>query len=315
MRLHNRGQEVAIYVAGEQDGEFNPGDYFLFYGQNPRSKYTDTNVYWLTWNEGAHGLRMQERHGAPAQVLPVSAGFTRTVHLEAKPAIPQRAGERPGSGSLVLAHPARPGKWGNPHQLPGQPRPGLQPAGSATIKGLFKSFSATPRHHTQVLVNNHLVYDAYWPSLAQHSFSARFPQSYLIEGTNGSRWPSPEMRRSLPIRCSLTGWSWITPAVYTATDDEMPFLGQAGDREYQLDGFSTASLQIFDITTPEQPARITGAMSSRLGEPTRLASSKTWPARGAFWRLAEDRLRTPVKIFEDAASDLHRQCSTAQITS
>ena len=311
LRLHNRGQEAAIYVAGEQDGQFNPGDFFLFYGQNPRSKYTDTNVYWLTWNEGADGLRMQARLGTPAQALPVSGSFTRTVHLEQN--LLYRSAQVSGPDLdrwywRILPDPVsgatRTGFEVSLDQVSSQPV-------SATLRGLFKSFSATPRHHTQVLVNNHLVYDTYWPSLAEHSFTSRFPQSFLIEGTN---WITVVQPRDAPITADTLFINWLEldyARRYTAADDEMPFLGHAGDREYQLDGFSTASMQIFDVTAPEQPARITGAVIELLGETYQARFQQNLAGEGRFVALSEARLRTPVKIFEDAASDLRASANGA----
>ncbi|MCB0491899.1 MAG: hypothetical protein KDC93_05730, partial [Cyclobacteriaceae bacterium] len=59
----NHLQEIAITVIGESDGQFNSGDYILFYGQNPdkhfydvdkqifhfeNNLYTDKNYYFLT---------------------------------------------------------------------------------------------------------------------------------------------------------------------------------------------------------------------------------------------------------------------------
>jgi hypothetical protein len=311
LRLHNRGQEVALYVAGEQDDEFNPGDYFLFYGQNPRSKYTNTNVYWLTWNEGAPGLHMQERDGAPDQVLPVSAGFTRTVHLEEN--LLYRSAQVSGPDLdrwywRILPDPVS-GATRTSFQV-SLDQVSSEPA-SATIKGLFKSFSATPRHHTQVLVNNHLVYDAYWPSLAQHSFSARFPQAYLIEGTNVITVAQP---RDAPITADTLFINWLEldyTRMYTATNDEIQFLGQAGEREYQLGGVSADSLQIFDITTPERPVRISGAEVQLVGAAYQARLQQNLAGEGRFLALSQDRLRTPSQIFEDASSDLHSSLNGA----
>ncbi len=78
--------ENAIYVQGEDDGKFDPGDYLLFYGRsvrgfayNPATRslehylhhYTETNVYWLTYG-GAAGKRMalQQSETIPATFVP-----------------------------------------------------------------------------------------------------------------------------------------------------------------------------------------------------------------------------------------------------
>ena len=59
----NHLQEIAITVVGESDGKFNPGDYILFYGQNPdkhsydidkgtfryeKNLFTEKNYYFIT---------------------------------------------------------------------------------------------------------------------------------------------------------------------------------------------------------------------------------------------------------------------------
>ena len=78
--------ENAIYVQGEQDGKFDPGDYLLFYGRSVRGfvynaatrtlehylhHYTESNVYWLTYG-GAAGKRMALQHSdiSPATFVP-----------------------------------------------------------------------------------------------------------------------------------------------------------------------------------------------------------------------------------------------------
>ena len=48
LQIHNRGQEIAITVTGSQDGTFDGGDAVRFYGQGLDTKYSSTNVYWLT---------------------------------------------------------------------------------------------------------------------------------------------------------------------------------------------------------------------------------------------------------------------------
>ena len=62
-RLLNQGAEVPIYVFGEGDGIFSPGDYILFYGQKVNTRYTATNIYWLSWGAG-NGMRMAAQNGA-----------------------------------------------------------------------------------------------------------------------------------------------------------------------------------------------------------------------------------------------------------
>lgn len=52
IRLLSQGQEIPIYVHGEEDGSLGINDYILFYGQaHLESRFTYRNVYWLVWGQ------------------------------------------------------------------------------------------------------------------------------------------------------------------------------------------------------------------------------------------------------------------------
>ncbi|MEQ9165402.1 MAG: type IX secretion system sortase PorU [Fulvivirga sp.] len=70
---YNDPQQLAIWVEGEADGKFNPGDYILFYAEDGDSysfdgseltynhnPYADENYYYIT-SSGANGLRIQSQ--------------------------------------------------------------------------------------------------------------------------------------------------------------------------------------------------------------------------------------------------------------
>ncbi len=101
VKLYNKGSEVPVYFVGQQDGTFDNGDYFDFYGQRSYggvtqvydhlnnkaytldeyfNEYSDTNIYWVDWG-GAFGARYSEfSFSSPT---PNSAtSFNDFVHLE-----------------------------------------------------------------------------------------------------------------------------------------------------------------------------------------------------------------------------------------
>ena len=80
-QMHNQGKEIAIYVVGEEDGVFDTGDTILFYGQGMNTKYTNTNVYWLTWGV-ANGRRTPVLDGTPGGTAAVPSYFQTTRHVE-----------------------------------------------------------------------------------------------------------------------------------------------------------------------------------------------------------------------------------------
>ncbi len=110
LHMTNQGLDVAVEVVGEGDGQFDPGDSVLFYGQRLRGdllaskhtaeaddwlilngwqpkfnakmveKYTDENVYWLEAGT-TPGLRMTSLDGTPAGA-PAADYYTATVRAE-----------------------------------------------------------------------------------------------------------------------------------------------------------------------------------------------------------------------------------------
>ncbi len=91
-------RELAIYVAGENDGVFNSSDYILFYGWSVNNwdydsvnnqynhytnNYTTQNVYWLTWGGSFPNKRMTVKDGSLADSNPVMVDKTKArLHLE-----------------------------------------------------------------------------------------------------------------------------------------------------------------------------------------------------------------------------------------
>jgi hypothetical protein len=97
LRLTSRGQEIPLYFKGGEDGIFDPGDYFEFWGSRNEKTFldkypdvymdpfTDINVYWLEESSGS-GLRMAEESGAltvtnkSQYIVPFS--FNEELHFE-----------------------------------------------------------------------------------------------------------------------------------------------------------------------------------------------------------------------------------------
>lgn len=88
--------ENAIHVEGESDGQFNSGDYILFFGKgvqgisyDPLGKtlrhyihhYSRVNYYWITFG-GANGKRMAQQPTPSAAPTVVPSKFTDAVFVE-----------------------------------------------------------------------------------------------------------------------------------------------------------------------------------------------------------------------------------------
>ncbi|NOY78289.1 MAG: type IX secretion system sortase PorU [Calditrichaeota bacterium] len=91
--------ENAIYVSDGQDGHFDEGDYLLFYGKSvsgwdydPKdgtrpwkhyiNPYTSQNIYWITFNDGIPGKRIQAVSAPPNAALPERTEFAGHIFWE-----------------------------------------------------------------------------------------------------------------------------------------------------------------------------------------------------------------------------------------
>jgi hypothetical protein len=94
LRLLNKGYEIPVYFKGAQDGKFDSGDYFEFWGEMNKSNFiqqypdiysdpfSDVNVYWLE-SSNQYGLRMVEESGALIDNgLYIPYQYTETIHCE-----------------------------------------------------------------------------------------------------------------------------------------------------------------------------------------------------------------------------------------
>ncbi|NVJ85811.1 MAG: transporter [Algoriphagus sp.] len=92
LSLYHRGKEVALYIEGEADGQFDEGDFIAFYGlrndgtldsalyrdiipSNPYyNTHSDSTAFFLTVNSNRTGKRM-ERRLAPPNTLPQISNY------------------------------------------------------------------------------------------------------------------------------------------------------------------------------------------------------------------------------------------------
>ena len=267
-KLHNQGDEAAIYVVGEDDGEFDTEDYILFYGQRMTSMYTDTNVYWLTMG-GFSGLRMGERDGTLGAST-VLTSFQTTNRWEedlyyqstiAKPdTIPSEEEKDHWFGGFIatFGEPASESYAIMLHNVAVSP-----PPYSSTVRGYlhgFSDFDDNPDHHTKVFLNGHLLDDATWDGQVEYQFETDIPQSYLLEGSNTISVECPFTGLPITVTQDIIFANWFEIDYhrrYTVENDSLFFDGdEAGTWQYEVGDFLTDTIEVFDITDPLGVTRI-----------------------------------------------------------
>jgi len=256
-KVFNRGREMTIWVTGEGDGGFDPGDVLLFFGRRRHSKYGFTNVYWLTYG-GDRGLRMERRDGRPQGTSP-AAVFRRTVHREEdhiyRSLVPRREGvdhfywnfwSPPSISTLTYAI--------SLSQVAAE-------ASSATLRARLVGFTdvpgVDPDHHLQFFLNDHFLGDVRWDGPTEHVAELTFPQSLLVEGTNVIRLEVPNDTGAATDQGFVDWFEIDYAARFVAENDIFRFRrAQTGEKEFRVTGFTSPAVGIFDITDPFHVERI-----------------------------------------------------------
>lgn len=303
LKLYNNGQEIAIRVTGEADARLDPTDSLMFYGQAINTRYTDTNVYWLTYG-GAKGLRMA---GRPSQsVGPEAVAFRNTVHLEQNlnyiPSLPKQPGYDHWYGQRIDAFPAGTPRWRDyPVSLSrvasGSATASLEVQLAGNIDGV---------HHLRLYVNGQKVHDGSWSGRTLYRKSVDFPQTLLAEGNNTIR---VELANDTPGQAFdqiFVDWLEVSyQRTYRADGDQLAFGGDAtGPQQYRLTGFTTNSVEVFDVTDAARVGVITNPTVTADGATytVRFGDDQATPRR--YLALTPAQRRTPLGIEADTPSSL-----------
>lgn len=224
MRLYQDGREVPIYVSGESDGRWDPGDYLEFIGKRPagtnswNSFYAAWAVFILVWDGDRPGLRapavpVASRTGGIVPTFPADAKaatpFSAHVHLEEDLEI-LRIGSTSAEEIVDLGSRVQESEltdfwvWKRlgaekdqaelPLSLPYEPAggsgKGKTAAGSlrltVNLKGVTNNPNANPDHHLKFLLNGSDI-----------SLVGGVAHDAIWEGQESYTWISPQLDPSL----------------------------------------------------------------------------------------------------------------------
>ncbi|HUF37514.1 MAG TPA: C25 family cysteine peptidase, partial [Anaerolineales bacterium] len=298
-RLVNQGQDVAIHVLGEGDGSFDSGDFVAFYGERFRGdvmqaryqstmtkptfdpydqslapnnwfwkcwdgcelagyfeRYTENNVYYLL-SGGPAGPRMDTAPGAPGGA-PIAESYLETVRAE--------------EAILWWSHEFYDQDiwyWERiqtitPRNFPITLTDLAPSASSATVTVEISSrghnADAAPDHHSRISLNGVLLDDTFWDGRIRYAFTGPISHSDLDEGANtltltmlnDAALPNPDV---------YFDFFEVTYArEFVAMDDQLAFSrSQSGSWRFQITGLSSGAVEVYRITNPLSPVRITGA--------------------------------------------------------
>jgi hypothetical protein len=297
IHMSHKDQPVSIFIAGEEDGVFGPGDVLFFYAQAANELYTRNNVYWLALNPDG-GARMSFKDGAPAPSHPQLNEFTQTVHVEKNTRYWSRMPDSTNTDHLF---------WekldpGNSLDMPVTLHNLAQTSGNATVRVMLQGktdfLTIDPDHHTKILLNGVEIHDVQWDGQKVFLQEVSFPQAKLLEGANTFTLLSVGDTGAI-VDTLYVNWLEIDyTATMTAIDDNLTFdVTGTGEYNMTVNGFTRPELLVLDVTDPLKIVPLLGAAVSadEVQYADHLDSSKTYYA----FTFVEEHLLKPAALTID----------------
>ncbi len=258
--VYFRGREIAVHVEGEENGAWNPGDYIAFWGEGDPGFYTQTRTYWLYQTSGT-GRRMETvsspRSGRPSR----QENFLQQVRLE------ERVHYRPyspvGEGNNCWFWDVA--GYADTTNIPSNiqftingvsDREGMV-SFAARYFGLTDLAGFDPDHHTRVYLNGHLLGDFYWKGAVFYDFQTEIPQELLLEGVNTITTVGVDDLGLPSDVIWVDSFDLAYWRDYVSQGDRLLF-SASGKGDYRVSGFSGGELELYEVTDPESPRRLTG---------------------------------------------------------
>ncbi len=306
LRLYHLGAEVAIEVYDQNsDDQMDAADTIHFYAApiSPvYTKYSDQNVYWLTLSGGSGApLRMATIDGDRRRGR-LADDFADTVHHEKNQVIWLRA---PGEDDIE--------RWffntyvqGTEHSGGGQPKSFTINVPDPTSNGTLTILMAgqTNTNHVVAVAINGVEQSFSWSGISY--YEAIVEDVPLMDGDNTVTLQclSADGNDSIIVDWFKVNY-WRN---YVAQGDTLTFSPESGSR-YRIDGFSSDTVLVYDISDPVDVAKIENAQISGSNP----YSVEFRPDKGGdtYLALTADTAQIPVELIQDRASNLADNANSA----
>ena len=303
LELSNRGTVVPILFTGEADGVFGPGDSFIFYGQAISSDYTRQNVYWLKAGS-TPGLRMSQRNGAPGAGS-TPASFADTRHYEQDKtywqALPNGEGKDHWFWDKLTTSSSTPAAANYIFNL--QHIASQGPDGQIRVMLQGATFG---NHLTQLYLNGVALLspaEQAWSGKTEKLYQVSVPQSRFVEGNNQLR-----VENILPsgVSSSEVYVNWFEATyqdTYIAENNALVFSAPSADSyAFALTGFTTAAIELFDVTNPAAPVRLINYLVEPNGSGYRLRFNDSANPTRKYLAQRTDQLSSPVVRLDEPSA-------------
>ncbi|HEX2999759.1 MAG TPA: C25 family cysteine peptidase, partial [Armatimonadota bacterium] len=264
LRLVNAGKEIAFSLSGTARNRFGPNSAIEFYGTALDTEYTDTNVYWLSW-DGKPGRRMASRKAVPAPGTAPLGAMPATVHYEENhlysKMIYALSGDVPHwFWALVPARQRKEFRLTAAHVAPNTPARLV-----ISLWGHTLSFTANPDHHTRLYWNGTLLEDARWDGQNGHRLEAALPAGAVRTGENVLAVECPGDTGAGDVDQVALDWVELTYDRQPVLDSRQLSLSlpePAQPRRCCTVTGVTSNAQLLDVTDAADPIRLQGMIGN-----------------------------------------------------
>ena len=303
-QLFNLGNEVAIQVNNSVENQFSPGDEIIFYSGKITDKYTQDNVYWLTFGH-TEGLRMERVNGTPG-TNPTASNYQDlqrseqnlnyinfipsediVEHFVGKFLMPQHPSYRTISISFNLDHVYD---------------------GSGFLRLSLLGYLNLTHQATITLNGTVLLDDITWDAFDLNNVEINLPAPSLVEGLNTVVISSTNVQ-------DLYYLDW-TELIYArelvSTNDTLLFdYAGSGNWKFSIEGFSASDLDLFDVSSPPLVKQIIDFNVESAEGTFSLEFSAEIDEAKRFWSGTSTSYLEVGSIIQDAAPDWQSPANSA----
>jgi hypothetical protein len=296
VKLFNLGDEIPLFITGNHDNAFDSTDCVVFWGSASKSAYSDTNMYWLSWNSG-NGKRMRDRDLSLRGGYPLAASYPWTHHFEENHIYYATVYEGEGKDhwlwGLLVGPCSRQYSLDTPGVVTGSYDAQL------TLRFLGKTDAG---HSVQVMINGEMIGSVSWSGMSEYEATLSFPCSVLRADGNVLEVDIPQSS----LDQSYLNWFEVHyRRGFEASNNTLQFSDDSpGGNQFRITSFTDSVVDVFCLSDRHDVEHGVGYSVIRedAGYDLIMADSTE---NGEYLAITNDHIEHPARIVRDRPSDLH----------
>lgn len=306
LQLYVEGQELAILVTGEQDGSLDLEDAVEFYGVGKDTPNTDVQIYWLAVGS-QRGQRIQIKDGSGNPGGAQSFSYTverkdRSIYFAAL-----RNGDKENFfGSLIAAEPVTQALTLRNVDTSQASKAELEIA----LQGVTDLTGPAPDHVVKVSFNGTELTKLVFDGTTNHVERISLDGSLLKEGENIITFNAEAGASDISLVDSIR---LTYQHIYAADQDYILMSAARGQDDVQtIDGFSSGSIRVIDVTDPASAIEIIGEIKQQKNIYSVTAAIQGGGTRRML-ALTSDRVKRPISITANLPSSWRKTGAGADL--